>query len=84
MTDREIRIDYEEEVLWQEQQEILRKQDREAELDKLPSCVACDYRGEPFPKTNMCPQCGNQMQIGEIYVDDGYDEYIKEKGLKIG
>lgn len=84
MTDREIQIDYEEENLWQEQQEKLRKQAREVELEELPSCVACDYRGEPYPDTDLCPQCSSQMQIGDVFIDDEFDEFIKEKGLKVG
>ena len=75
MTDEEIEIEFYEQQIFEEEQKKL----AEAEL---PLCSQCGYKGQPYPNSMFCPDCGNTMIVdGNVYVDDDFEDYAKSLGI---
>jgi len=74
MTDEEIELDYLENT-------ELEKELDEQHKNEQPHCDDCEYIGQPYPQTNLCPKCGSNMKIpGKTYGDD-FDEDLKDIGI---
>jgi uncharacterized paraquat-inducible protein A len=52
-----------------------------AEDESMPLCLECGYRGQPI-QDKFCPRCGTQMQVGDVWEDPEFDQYLEKLGIK--
>lgn len=74
MTDEDILVDfYEDEIFNENMEEQLKS--------VLPHCNSCDYRGEPYMNSELCPKCGSVMTIPKNTYGDDIESDLRDIGI---